>query len=365
MREIITQLICFSYAIFLVSCTDNSKTINEYNTSELYFNNALKLEGEPLKTQYVAENQFICYYTDYGFIGNMSLSNNKQIHWADFSTGEIKASACTYGRGPGEILTKSPDMSIYKNSLYVLDQRTGRVKAVEVVEDSLKVGELFKLELESPGLFLELETLSDSLFAVLFQSYDNMKCLLLVDNKNTILDSVDYYLLNDSRIDYSRFRYNIDMKISPCKNYLFVRGDYNSVSKYKIADNKITFQKQMFLVEPLYEIKESLPIKKGSHMELNPNIFIGDKYVYIVANPELQHDKNSRFKKSVSEGIMPESVLDDNSHILVFDYDFNFIKSYLCDCNARFLALPPDPSVVYATDMTNNRLVKYILSGLD
>ena len=62
---------------------------------------------------------------------------------------------------------------------------------------------------------------------------------------------------------------------------------------------------------------------------------------------------------------MPESVLDDNSHILVFDYDFNFVKSYLCDCNARFLALPPDPSVVYATDMTNNRLVKYILSGLD
>ena len=175
----------------------------------------------------------------------------------------------------------------------------------------------------------------------------------------------DYYLLNDSRIDYSRFRYNIDMKISPCKNYLFVRGDYNSVSKYKIADNKITFQKQMFLIEPLYEIKESLPIKKGSHMELNPNIFIGDKYVYIVTNPELQHDKNSRLKKSVSEGIMPESVLDDNSHILVFDYDFNFVKSYLCDCNARFLALPPDPSVVYATDMTNNRLVKYILSGLD
>ena len=148
-----------------------------------------------------------------------------------------------------------------------MDPRTGNVKTVEVVEDSLKVGELFKLELETPGLFLELEVVSDSLYAVLFHGYDNKKCLLLVDNKNTILDSVDYCLLNDKRIDYGRFRYNVDMKISPCKNYLFVRGDYNSVSKYKIADNKITFQNQMFLIEPLYEIKESLPIKKGSHME--------------------------------------------------------------------------------------------------
>ena len=92
MREIITQLICLTYAISLVSCTDNSKTINEYNTSDLYFNNALKLDGEPVKTQYIAENQFICYYSDYGFIGNMSLDNKKQIHWADLSTGEIKAS---------------------------------------------------------------------------------------------------------------------------------------------------------------------------------------------------------------------------------------------------------------------------------
>ena len=365
MRKIITQLICLTYAISLVSCTDNSKAIIDYNTSDLYFNNALKLDGEPLKTQYVAENQFICYYSDYGFIGNMSLDNKKQIHWADLSTGEIKASACTYGRGPGEILIKSPDMSIYKNSLYVLDQRTGNVKTVEVVEDSLKVGELFKLELGTPGLFLELEVVSDSLYAVLFHGYDNKKCLLLVDNKNTILDSVDYCLLNDIRIDYGRFRYNVDMKISPCKNYLFVRGDYNNISKYNIKDNKITLQNQMFLIEPLYEIKKNLPVKKDNHVELNPNIFIGNKYVYIVANPELQYDKDYRIKKSISEGIRPDAVLENDSYILVFDYDFKFVKSYLCDCNARFLALPPDPSVVYATDMTNNRLVKYILSGLD
>ena len=366
MRHILTQYICvICSTVLLVNCSEKENSSIVYNSPSLYFQNAIKLEGEPLPTQYIAENQFVCYYSEYGFLGNMSLENKKQIHLADLKTGEIKTSTCLFGRGPGEILIKSPEMSLYKNSLFLLDQRTDRVKKVEIAQDSLKVEELFKLESDTPSAFLELETVSDSLFAILSYSFNNENNLILVDNHNNIFDSEAYRLLDNKKIDYSRFRYNVDIKISPCRKYLFVRGDYNSISKYTIENNNLTLQKHIFLVEPLYEIKNKLPIKKGNYLELNPNIFIGNEYIYIVANPESRQDFKDRAKKSISEGIRPNAIPENDSYILVLDYDFNFVKSYQCDCNTLFLALSPTPSTVYATDMINNRLIKYTLNGLN
>ena len=54
----------------------------------------------------------------------------------------------------------------------------------------------------------------------------------------------------------------------------------------------------------------------------------------------------------------------NDTYILVFDYDLNLVKSFRSDCDIINLAVTTDPEVVYATDLRENRLVKYTLRGL-
>lgn len=349
----------------VASCKNEIKDKIEYKTPEFYFADAIEIKGEPLDAEYVASNVFKCFYTPYGFLGSMRSEDDKLAHLADLKTGEIKVSACSFGRGPEEILISSPDLAIHRNSLYLLDQRTDKLKKIDIQNDTLKTMELQKFALDEPMFFLEVQVVSDSLFVIFAEDFHSVKKIMLIDRDNNIIDSVRYDLLEDERVDRSKYRYNVEMELSPCKKYLFVSSHlFSYISKYTIEDNNISLVKKIALVEPKYAVKKSIPIMQLENVNLNNRIFVGDKYLYMTANPESVKEENIRSDLARAEGRMMQASPGNDSYITVFDYDLNFIKSYRVDSDVWHLALTPNPSVVYASDYRENRLKRYVLTDL-
>ena len=82
-------------------------------------------------------------------------------------------------------------------------------------------------------------------------------------------------------------------------------------------------------------------------------------------DPESMREYNARQRREKQEGVRGSIKPGNDSYILVLDYDLNLIKSYLSDSDISNLALTSDPSVVYATNSRENRLIKYTLPGLN
>ena len=351
--------------LIVASCKNEIKDKIEYKTPEFYFADAVEIKGEPLDAEYVASNVFKCFYTPYGFLGSMRSEDDKLAHLADLKTGEIKVSACSFGRGPEEILISSPDLALYGNSLYMLDQRADWIKKVEIHGDTLKTFDLQKLSLGEPMFFIEIQIVSDSLFVIFAENFNGEKKIVQVDRDNNIVDSVVYSFLDDENVDCGKCRYNVEMELSPCKKYLYVSSHlFSGISKYQIEDGKISLVDKVMLVEPKYVVKNGTPVMELENVILNNRIFVGEKYLYMTADPEKVSDMKEREKRAREEGRRESAAPGNDSYIVVFDYDLNFIKSYRVDSDVWHLALTPDPSVVYASDYRENRLKRYVLADL-
>ena len=135
-------------------------------------------------------------------------------------------------------------------------------------------------------------------------------------------------------------------------------------SKYQIEDGKISLVDKVMLVEPKYVVKNGTPVMEPENVILNNRIFVGEKYLYMTADPEKVSDMKEREKRAREEGRRESAAPGNDSYIVVFDYDLNFIKSFRVDSDVWHLALTPDPSVVYASDYRENRLKKYVLADL-
>ncbi len=356
-----------SVLLVLYACKDIQSKEIKYKDLEYYTSDAIKITGEPFDEVYIADNGFTCYYTTNGFLGTMQHTNKKIVHLTDLHTGKMKMSACSFGRGPGEILSSSPYSDFRDNNLYLLDYRTDKIKQVTVQYDTLLTSDIMKLALKQPMVFMEMEAFSDSSFVLFATDFHNVRSILLADKNSNILDSLAYYPLEDTRIDQSSYYFNIDMELSPCKNYLFVTClQYDCISKYEIKDNKITEVDKIYFSKPDYNIQDGKPVfSSKNHINYNSHLYIGDKYIYITIDPESAGDYSARYKKAKAEGTKMYALPGNDNYILVLDYDLNLVKSYLSDSDIINLATTPDPATVYATDWRYNRLVKYNLPGLE
>lgn len=364
MKDLMKFAIVGVFVFALTSCNEVANTGGIGNLDN-YIHDAAVISGEPLPAEYVAKNDFRCYYTSKGFLGSMQLQNKKLVHLADLQSGKLKMSACALGRGPGEILLSSPDMDLLNDNLYLLDSRKDEIKRVKIQQDTLITYDVMKLDLETPMIYLNLQAVSDSLFMIFGSGIDNIRRLIFMDINNNVVDSLAYYPLEDEEIDQSSCNFNVDMELSPCHNFLFVScNQYDCISKYEIKDNKIQSVKKIFLSEPKYSVKQGKPVYSMDYISCNSSIYVGEKYVYITVDPESVKDYRAREEREKAEGVRGSAKPGNDSYILVLDYNLNMVKSYLSDSDISNLALTSDPSVVYATNSRENRLVKYTLPGL-
>ena len=76
-------------------------------------------------------------------------------------------------------------------------------------------------------------------------------------------------------------------------------------------------------------------------------------------------DYKIRHIKAKREGRKEWNHPGNDSYILVLNYDMELIKSFKSDCDIANLTVTSDPSIIYVTDLRENRLIKYKLDGLN
>ena len=286
------------------------------------------------------------------------------MHLSDLNSGEIISSTITKGRGPGEILTSLPYISYCNKSLYVCDIATNRIKKVISNVDTLITNDYCSINYSNPTITAGMEAVSDSLFAIFGYSRTH-HAIYLVDNKGNITDSITYSILNDFKIINSQVDpFYVSMRYSPAMNILYIiNKTYNHIRAYRIKHKKIHLISEYALTQPMYKVKSGKPIQMKNNLTLWGELFVGEKYIYLVANPELRSDFEKRRDDAYSQGSTFTALPGKDSYI--FDNDLNLLKSYLCDSHFTWIALTDNSSVVYASDKRNHCLTKYILEGLD
>lgn len=350
-NSIVILLLIFN----ITSCSFKSNTC-QFILPEDIKASAIPIKGEKLLAEYITTGSFNCVYTPDGFIGAMPINNNKIIHLADIETGEIIASACPKGRGPQELLVGNPHKDYYNGKLYLLDMATNRIKSVTVDDDSLKIENLFTYKGSSASFILAFNVINDTTFAFFTQRRQSAH-VFIVNHKNKVLDSLDYRVIEDKRIKNEKLeRVFISMNISPNRKDLFIVNRlFNSVKKYNIENNKLSFDKEKFIVEPRYYVKNGLPKDKKDNLILDSEIFVSEKYLYLVTQPEYRSDYNKRVYDDKGKVLY----VPDNTHIIVMDYDMNYIRTYKCDHYFKRIALTNKDGVFYAADIENHCLQKY------
>lgn len=351
--------------LFLTGCNHSgSDNATPYLSPKIVYGEADTLKGEPL-VEYLAGNSFRAYYTPAGFLGSMEM-DKKYIHLADTLTGEIIASAGGKGRGPGELLTAHySDYDPRTGLFYIVDVFRSVVMAFKEEQGKVIVKDEYNLQSAIPSFIGGFQVVSDSVFVVLLnRQYSH--CLFLVDNKNTILDSLDYHVFEDDRIDHSKVEHiSLSLRMSPDrKNLIVCNSRYNYFRNYEIRNNQFVLTKERQFFELKAEIRDGELWSKDEEVPCYGTIFVSDSYIYMVSNPRSVKLSRERHKKAKGEGTMAPELMND-SYILIFDRDFNFITSYLCDGHFQWITLMPDGKTVYAADYKDKQsLRKYILPEL-
>ena len=358
------QLFLIFSLITLISCsgTDNEVCHN----SDYYFGNAEKIQGVQLKENYPVMFSFNCFHISDGFLGAMDIPGKGLIHLADLQTGEIISSVCHKGRGPKELLSSTPQIGLYNNTLYVTDMVTDKIKGIFIQNDSLTINDITQIKYTEPTITANSKVINDSLF-VIFGDQKDAHQLLLCNNDGVILNSIDYHILDDENIDLSKVpTFYVSMDISPCREYLYVcNKTFNHVKKYHIHNNTINHLSTFYLTEPKYTVKKGKPITEEDNVKFSANIFVNEQYIYIVANPESRGAFLQRLDEAQKQGERVTALPDSNSYILVFNHKMELLNSYLCDTQFETITLTPDPSIVYAADYRSHGLTEYKLTGLN
>lgn len=362
-RAIALQMLSAAMMIVVAAgCTTNEAQFPK--PLEYYIGNAQPLEGERLQAEYLSKFAFNCFYTAKGFIGKMELPNGKFIHLAGLESGEVIQSVVPRGRGPKESLV-NPMIDLYGNNLYANDIVGEKVLRVNLGTDSLQVEEYFRHRFNKTDFAMNIQAVSDSLF-VFFLGTRRGGMLALTDYTGEVLDSLAYPIVDDPELPGNiPVNFNVSMKLSPCGRWLFVQNyKFNNLRKYEIASSRIALSGTYNLTEPKYIIADGNYKVQNDNVIMNGELFVGEEYIYMPAIPETLGQYRVREKQAKRDGETMFAYPNSNSHLFVFDYNFNLIKSYVCDARFKWLALTPDPEIIYAADFWEHCLRKYTLTGL-
>ncbi len=343
------------------STADNDNT--DYLNKEILYSNAMPLKGELLPAEYMTNAPLLNRYTPHGYMGLAEI-NGKLVHLSDTAKGEIFISSVHRGRGPKEMLSASyPDYYTNTDKFFAADPFKNIIMEHQVISDTILVTNEYDISTAQPSFLGGFCTASDSTF-ILLQHRRNSHCLIVLDTNRQVIDSVAYRVFEDERIDHDKVQtLSISMDISPDRKTLVLFDDwYNCLKKYKVDNNRLTLEKDIMFLRPYIDFKTGVPLAEKNHTLSLGKVFLTDKYIYIVSNPETVKEQHERIKEAKEKGEKSSGSPMNNTYLLVFDYDFNFVTSYLCDSHFKWIAIKPDGKTIYASDYKNEySLRKYCL----
>ncbi len=372
MRSFILITTVVLNVLLFTNCSNNTAVTEEtYISPDELYTRATELEGEALSNELYAMPFFKGFLTPDGFLGYIRADNGKLVHLFDSSNAELKASEGTKGRGSNELLlAHAVDYNPKTGSLFLHD--IIRSVAVQFRYEDNKIvnkGPVILAQRAKGCVTEELQAISDSVFVLrvndIAPPYGGY--LAVVNSNNETLDSLQIYQVDDDRVKHSKIRIiDASIRLSPDRNTLVVcNSKYNHLTLYGVENNSLKKLRRRTVIEPVYTVKKGNIIRAGKHVEWRGTVFMSDKYIYVVSNPETRGDYLKRLDKAQKSGETMGELME-NSYILVFDYNLDFIKSYKCDDHFKWISISPDGRTVYASVYRDGcNLRRYNLQGLD
>lgn len=353
------------------NCSNNHNLdiVTSLSPDKLY-TQAIHLKGDRLQEELYADGYFKGFFTPDGFLGSLRADNGKLIHLLSINTAEIQQSEGAKGRGPKELLMPySVDYVPESRTIFLEDIVRSKIVSFRLDTGHISIVNSTDLTQRDKGCVIEnMQAISDSLFVIRVNDIaPPYSCYLaIVNSRNETLDSLQIYQLDNDNIEHSKIR-NIDatIRLSPNrKNLIVCNAKYNHLTNYSLVGNKFNQVNKKFILEPKVSIRDGKIKRDPLHLQWESEVFTSANYIYVVSNPETRGDYLKRLKDYEEKGERMGE-LTDNSYILVFDYNFNFIKSYKCDDHFHWITIAPDEKTVYAsTYLDGCYLTKYVLEGL-
>ena len=350
--------------IFIVSAAGCKPASDNYGypDSDIIYGKAEQIYGEKLPAEYVTASHLRNRITPYGLIG-LAEMNGKFVHLSDMSTGEILVSAVNKGRGPAEMLSASyPDYYAPADKFFAADPFKNQILEHKITQDTILVTNGYDIRSGQSSFLGGFSAASDSTFILLLHRFDS-HCLMVLDTNRMVVDSLNYTVFDDDRIDHSKVQYlSISMGISPDRKTLVLYDRwYNCLKKYKVDNNKLSLEKDTMFIRPFLDLKNGIPLAKDNHLQTLGNVFLTDRYILVVSNPETVKQEKEREKEAKEKGGRLGELMN-RTYLLIFDYNLNFVTSYLCDGHFNWIAVMPDGKTLYASDYEKEfSIKKYIL----
>lgn len=342
MKTLITLL----FLTLLISCNPGNPNQKELLTNKLLDHYDDTLKGEILSNPVLSQWGIVPFTSPYGLIG-VSANSKGVICLLDTLNGEVLATQYNLGKGPDELLNPmGMGFNPINSTFCVLDHGKQAISLYKVsAEGFVKVRTNYYNKI-NPSYLRNISNADDIILtSIPYQS-------LLIHNSKGIVDSLPYRIVDDADLDYF-YHYNPSTFDLSVKDELIFATDSHLpyLAAFSYRNNKIVKLWDKMVFKPEYVIKNRwIRLNNDSYIGFN-SLRISNRFIYLsylgVTITEYNQDKE-KLLKQIS--------------LLVFDFDGNFVKSYLLDQNLTTFTVTPDDRVLYGLiENPDFYIVKYNL----
>ncbi len=327
MKEFITIL----FLTLLAACSPNNPNQKEMIANKMLDQYDDTLKGEILSNPFFSKRTTALFTSPYGLLTVPILSKGV-VQLIDTLNGEVIAAQYNLGKGPDELLDPMGMGFNPSNSTFcVWDLGKQAINLYKVsAEGFQKVRSNYYNEIVPSQLRNISNTEDLILTSIKYQS-------LLIHNSKGIVESLPYRINDDANLDYYNHYDNSIIELS-VKDELIFAADarFPYLAAFTYRNKKIVKLWDKMVFKPEYIIKNGWRrFNKDSYRGFY-YMSISDRFIYL----SYQGLTFTEYNQDM------ENLLKQIS-LMVFDFDGNFVKSYLLDQNVFAFTVTPDDRVLY------------------
>jgi hypothetical protein len=305
------------------------------------------LKGEILSNPVLSQRGIVPFTSPYGLIG-VSANSKGVICLLDTLNGEVLAAQYNIGKGPDELLDPmGMGFNPLNSTFCVWDLGKQAINLYQVSENGFQKVRTNYYNNINPSYLRNITNTED----IILTAMPNQS--LIIHNSMGIVDSHPYRIIDDTNLDYFNNYHPSTIDLSVKEELIFAADcilPYLAAFSYR--NNKIVKLWDKMVFKPEYVINKNrwIGLNNGSYVGFD-GIRISNRFIYL-----------SYLGLTITEYNQDKEKLLKQISLLVFDFDGNFVKSYLLDQNLTTFTVTPDDRVLYGLiENPDFYIVKYNL----
>ncbi len=325
----------FKFFILIISlafsCT--STTQKEMIANKFLDKHDDTLKGEIISKPLLSQRAIGLFTSPYGLITVPTLSKGV-IRLIDTLNGEVIAAQYNIGKGPDELLDPMGMGYNPLNSTFcVYDLGKQAINLYKVSAEGFQKVRTNYINNLFPSQLRNISNTEDIILtSIKYQS-------LLIHNSKGIVDSFPYRINDDADLDYFNYYDPSTIELSVKDELIFATDSHLPyLAAFSYRNNKIVKLWDKMVFKPTYVIKNGWRKYSKDSPAGFYNLSISNRFIYLAYHG-----------LTIEEYYLEMDNLLKQQTIMVFDFDGNFVKSYLLDQNLRSFTVTPDDRVLYGS----------------